>query len=468
MVGSLSGFQLPRRRNSTLKKIFAIVLGVLFVLSFAASAFAIHAEIPSETQAVVAPGTTQITLGGELMVRGWYTDNIDPDFALPVKTNSAAWYDERVRLSLDAKVSPNVEGMVQLESNGGATSAHNDAYTWGNFDSKPTDLSILQAWIMYSGSGLLGMPAGMKIGHMPLALGQGIFFDHRKYGDDAIVLFANPIKEMEVDLLSIKLAGDGAPSFIPTFGLDATGSRFSNTSDLDGYVGIVTYKIDDKNTIGLNYTYLNLSAIDFAHQNLELAGNGEISGLGYKYSADVQFGHVFDGAAKTDFRGLAVMAGLNYQINPVNLRASFAYGSGPTDEAGKDKQFETYLGDEQHYTLVYDYNVMTAAGRLDSGLSNTTYYNLGFDVNPVKDLTASVDGYILRASKTDAFGSGVSKNVGWELDAKVAYNIAKNLTYEVDGGYMHAGSFYKDLINTPGNDIVKNPVVLMHKITLSF
>jgi hypothetical protein len=447
MAGLSSGFQLPRRRNSTLKKIFAILLAALFVLSFAASAFAIHAEIPSETQAVVGAGTTQITLGGELRVRGWYLDNIDSLDATPVKSSSAAWYDERVRLSLDAKVSPNVEGMVQLEtSDTGATAGlHNDSYVWGNFDSKPGTLSILQAWIMYSGSGLLGVPAGIKIGHMPLALGQGIWFDHTKYGDDAIVLFALPTKQLETDLLTIKFSEGG--------------DIFYNNGNIDGYVGIVTYKVDDKNTVGVNYTYLNQPYSRLSLQNLELTGNGNISGLGYKFSGDVQFGKV---GGDVDARGWALMAGLNYQLDPVNLRAMFAYGSGQTSTDTKHKEFVTFLGDDQHYTLVYDYNVATAASShgLDTGLSNTTVYNLGFDVNPVKDLKASVDGYILRASKTD---SGISKSIGWELDAKIAYDIAKNLTYEVDGGYLHAGDFYKDQLSD-----VKNPVVLMHKLTLSF
>ena len=59
-----------------MKKTFAVIAAVLFVLSFAASAFAIHAEIPAETQAVVAKSATQITLGGEIRVRGWYTNNL--------------------------------------------------------------------------------------------------------------------------------------------------------------------------------------------------------------------------------------------------------------------------------------------------------------------------------------------------------------------------------------------------------
>jgi hypothetical protein len=495
----MSGFQLLRRRNSTLKKIFAIFLAALFVLSFAASAFAIHAEIPSETQAVVGAGTTQITLGGELRIRGWWANNINfnddstfffnPTFdslqaPVPVESNSAAWYDERVRLSLDAKVSPNVEGMVQLETSGIEGEPHQDSYTWGNFDNKPDTLSILQAWILYSGSGLLGVPAGIKIGHMPLALGQGIFFDHQKYGDDAIVLFVLPTKELEIDALTIKF-NEG----------NVSGISNAPSDDLDGYVGIATYKIDDKNTVGLNYTYLNqahnednggfggittdgFNSLSFS--NLELTGNGNISGLGWKFSGDVQFGDVFkekDGT-KHKAKGYAVMLGLNYMVEPVNLRGMFGYGSGSKGSGTDVKEFINFLGDDQHYTLIYDYNLMTASyvvggtltGGRDTGLANTTVYNLGFDVEPLKDVKASLDGYILKATKTDAFeaavGHSVSDSVGWEIDAKIAYNIAKNLSYEVDAGYMHAGDFYQDILGA--NVSVENPVLLMHKLTLSF
>jgi hypothetical protein len=478
--------QFLRKRNRILKKVLAILFAALFVLSFAASAFAIHAEIPSETQAVVSAGTTQITLGGELRIRGWYYDHVSSAL-LPVKTPSSAWYDERVRLSVAAKVTPNLEGFVQLESSDVTGSHNKDKWIWGNFDAKPSMITILQSWIMYSGSHLLGFPAGIKIGHMPIALGNGIFFDQTKFGDDAIVLFANPSQKTEVDLLTIKLAGEGNPYSDPTFyplksvpagGIPAIGldnSMFDNTDDLDGYVGIVNYKIDDKNTIGVNYTFLNLSQLDFSQQNFELAGSGNISGVGYKYSADIQFGKASNvlfggGVGSRDFRGWAAVVAVNYMVSPVKLRASFAYGSGLTDDPGTDNQFETYLDSTQHFTLVYDYNLITAAGRSVAGISNTTYYNFGVDVAPVKDIKTSLDGYILRASEGNAnYGgtlhTGLSKDVGWEIDGRITCKIAKNLSYVVDAGYMHAGSFYGDLL--AGSE-VKNPVVLKHTFTLSF
>jgi len=431
----MSNFQLQRRRVSKLKKFLAIILGAIFVLSFAASAFAIHAEIPSETQAVVAKGGTQITIDGELRSRGWYEKNVAGAQGDPVSTKSGAWYDQRIRLAVDAKVTPNVEGYVQLESGSGNTS---DLVTWGNFNQKLGPMSILQAWILYTGQGLFGFPAGLKIGHMPLALGERQFFDHTKFGDDAIVFFMDPTKELHVGLLAIKFV---------------EGVKMDNQDDLDGYVGLAVYKWDPKNSVGLNFTYLKSNASGMKESDLGLHAAGNISGFTYKAEADFQFG---DKAEGTKAKGYGLMAGVGFMVDPVGIRASAAYGSGDSDGTG-EKQFDTFLGNDQHYTLVYEYRVTSAAGAVNTGLSNTTYFNLGVDFAPTKDLKASLDGYYLRASKTMG---DQSKNVGWEADAKVVYNVAKNLTYQVDAGYFKTGGFY--------GDEKKNATVLRHAITLSF
>lgn len=403
-------------------------------MSFAASAFAIHAEIPSETQAIVAKGTTQITLGGELRTRGWYQKNIVS--GAPVSSTSQAWYDQRVRLSVDANVSPNVQGYVQLEAGDSLTS---DVTKWGNFNSKLPGFTILQSWMLYKGTGLFGFGSGLKIGHMPLALGEKQFFDHTRFGDDAIVFFMDPMKELHVGLLAIKFA---------------EGSASDNTDDLDGYVALATYKLDPKNTVGINYTYLNNSDSRFSHQNLGLHANGNIAGFGYKAEADIQFG---DASAHSEFKGYAVMLGANYKIDPATVRGSFAYGSGP-DSSADVKMFTPYLSAVQNYTLIYDYRVKTTANATAMGLANTTYYNLGADFSPMKDLSASVDGYLLRASKSNS-PSG-SKDAGWEVDLKVVYNVAKNLTYQVDAGYFKTGKFY--------GDSREDVTVVRNAITLSF
>ena len=417
-----------------MKKYLALILSVLFVLSFAASAFAIHAEIPSETQAVVAAKDVQITLGGSIRTRGWWKDNITAVGALPLDANSQSYYDQRVRLTLDAAVAPGVKGFVMLETNSGQS----DIYTWGNFNSKPTGLDINEAWLVYSGSGLFGFNSGLKIGHMPLALGQKEFFDHTKFGDDAIVFFMSPTKQLEAALLTIKFD---------------EGAKNNNTDDLDGYVGLLTYKWDDKNTVGVNYTYLNQSATDFSHQNVGIHADGNISGFGYKAFGDFQFG---DNGQDSNFKGWAAGLGLSFNVNPVTLRVSGAYGTGNKEDDNDTKAFTTYLGADQHYTLIYEYQVASAAGALYTGLNNTTYLNLGVDYNATKDLGLSVDGYWLQATE-DRNGSD---EIGWEVDAKAKYALAKNLTYQVDAGYFDAGDMY--------GDNSKGVTLLRHTITLSF
>ncbi|MEW6110197.1 MAG: alginate export family protein [Nitrospirota bacterium] len=513
-----------------MKKYLALILGVLFVLSFAASAFAIHAEIPSETQAVVAKGTTQITLGGEIRVRGWWKDNLaaandltihlypyngvsyfyDPDLEfywssryMPWNTDISSshydiayggptpgatlfggatatydahkhsYYDQRVRLSIDAQISPNVQGYVQLESNSGTT----DTWTWGSsdFNKKPTDLHILQAWILYKGSGLFGFPAGLKIGHMPLALSEKQFFDHTKFGDDAVVFFMDPTKDLHIGLLTIKAV---------------EGSTRDNTDDADVYVALTTYKLANVGTLGANYTYVNWPDAALSFQNLGLHSNGKVAGLTYKAELDIQFGKIFDGTtSEAKFRGLGFMAGLGYEINPVNIRAAFGYGTGDDDPFdNKVKEFQTVLGNDIHYSFVYEYMVSSSAfnqiisqasgsgistdGRA-TGLANTTYYNLGVDYSPMKDLKLSLDGFILRASKIPD-GLDMSKTIGWEVDARASYQIAKNLNYSIIAGYFQPGKFYDpgSWISPEEADSLsvdkKGVPAFMHALTLSF
>lgn len=424
-------------------------------MSFAASAFAIHAEIPSETQAIVAKGTTQITLGGELRTRGWYTRNIAGASASPTGESDSAWVDQRLRLSIDANVSPNVQGYIQLES---GDSVISDTTIWGNRNQHLPGFNVLQAWILYHGTGLFGFHSGIKVGHMPLALGEKLFFDHTRFGDDAVVFFMDPTKDLHIAFVWDKVTGEGnGHRVIPILGIPAntlTGSRFDNTDDLDGYVGLAVYKLDAKNTVGINYTYLNQSDARYTAQNLGIHANGNIAGFGYKAEADINFGEL----GNSDFKGYAGMLGVNYMVDPATLRASFAYGSGPEAGSSDIDQFTPYLSEVQNYTFIYEYLVNSTAGGKSTGLANTTYYNLGADFSPMKDLKASIDGYILRASESNS-PSG-SKNAGWEVDLKVVYNVAKNLAYQVDAGYFKTGRFY--------GDNREDVTVLRHMLTLNF
>ena len=107
-----------------MKKYLALLLAVIFILSFAVAAF--------------AEDKPEITLGGKLVLRGWYFDNIDSNCLLPARTESQALYTSNVYLTVDAKVTDNVRGFIELETAAGtAGSQYSGVYYWGNYDGKP-------------------------------------------------------------------------------------------------------------------------------------------------------------------------------------------------------------------------------------------------------------------------------------------------------------------------------------------
>lgn len=476
-----------------MRKYLAVILGALFILSFTATAFAVHVtEAPDE--AVVAKGPTKITLGGKILVRGWYFDNVSSlsgSNAVPDSTQSYAFYTTNVNLMLSAKVSDNLMGLFELETAGGNTSAANSGlYIWGangrGYDSKPFgDFNFRQAWIQYTGAGLLGMPAGIKVGHMPLSLGEKQFLNNERFGDDAIIVWVDPMKELHLLAGTVKLN---------------EGDILRHSDDLDGYVVLGTYQWDKDNTIGANYLYthsdgncpssgtdVNVDELNF--HNVGLHAKGKIAGLSYAAEADFQFGEIENFEMSGDDvkpKGWAVYAKLGYMIDPVNIRAAFAYGSGDDDAFDDDcEEFQTLQGPDMgavarlvHYTQIYERTVRTAAAlakvtttsggnTTTTGIANTTYYNLGLDVSPLPELSISLDGFLLQASETgaweDVMGASVDDDLGWEVDAKINYKITKNLAYFVEAGWFAAGDFYKD---TGGDD--EDVVQAVHGLLFTF
>ncbi|MCG6552960.1 MAG: alginate export family protein [Candidatus Magnetominusculus sp. LBB02] len=476
-----------------MKKLAVVVMAMVFALSFALAAYA--ADAPSDT-AVVAKGDTKITLGGEIRFRGEYTsDRYDqlnsgtqytsttvtttPLSTTSVTTNSGhigvpgvvypnndhqSYFDGRVRINMDAKVSDTVEGYIELESGTGNTS---DTWTWGNTgantttgaagsgatgvytssNSKAGSVFIRQAWIQYA------QPMyGVKVGHQLLILGNGLFFDHTKFGDDAIVVFVNPLKNFTIAGLDAQFRQGTVPA----------GTLVADTSN--AYVLLAAYKGDKFNVSG------DISAVnDQAYApgtpvhlwNFGLRADGQAGPVTLRGDLELQTGNVIiptAGVSNGRVKGWAGLAGVDWKIGQFKVTGEFAYGSGKAgnDTSSDMPQFVTSLGADQHYTYVYEYRVKSGAGAVSTGLSNTTYVKLGAAVDITKQVSAESFLYWLNASKAVALNdAGVtvgpdgvahspnySRNLGWELDAKVTYAFAKNLKYWVEGGYFWTGAAY--------------------------
>jgi hypothetical protein len=451
------------------RKYLAIILGVLLILGFAVTASAADSEI---------------TLGGKIDIMGWYLDNVTlGTYNLPQDSDSHAFYSTDARINLDAKVGSNVRGYMELEL---SNDQWPGVYVWGLDSGYDTEvngtLKFRQLWIQYTGSGLLGAPTGIKVGHMPLSLGEKQFCNNERFGDDAILAWVDPTKELHLAAAIVKLN---------------EGDILSHTDDIDGYVAIVTYMLDKDNTLGINYTYIHTDGfmpvfgatspnIDKANfHNIGIHANGKLMRqLTYAAEADFQFGDIDTfGGIDMKPRGWAVMAKAGYAIDPVTIRASYAYGSG--DDNANDKnldEFQTLQGPDEvnfiardvHYTQIYERTISTAAAESaltttvngntrNTGIANTTYYNLGLDLNATKELNLSVDGFYLQASDTEVFGPNVDDSIGWELDFRGSYNITKNLAYFVEAAGFWPGDFYKDVYHVDGN-----VTQLVHGLSLTF
>jgi len=463
-----------------MKKSFLIILSMLLVLGFAATVFAIHAEIPAETQSVVAKGTSQITLGGSIRFRGDVRNNTG-DFN-DDNADHMSSYDGRVRLSLDAQVSPNTTGRIHLES-GDADAA--DTYTWGGAgtdaegtygegNGKRGDLRILEAWIQ--SKNLFGSPLALKVGHMPLKLGHGLFFDHSKYGDDAIMLFANPTNELHVALLDAKFTEDTNTN-------TNSANTNNNSDDTDAYVLLGAFNGGAFNA-GWDITYLNdqdAAARGLHLWNIGLRGDAKVGGMvTLKGDVEIQTGKAKGTTTTTKYKGYAFLIGADVALDKVTIDGAVVIGSGDNNaNDDKVKTFQTAQSDTQKFTYLYDYRTRTAGistpvtsgasalGATNTGIANTTYFKIGAKAKPNADLTTKLDLYVLKATKkVSSDGPYNSKDIGVEVDGKLTYNIDKNLVYFIEGGYLWAGDLYKNItVNAQNPD---NPWSVRHGVELTF
>jgi len=201
--------------------------------------------------------------------------------------------------------------------------------------------------------------------------------------------------------------------------------------------------------------------------------------------------------ASYQFKPVKIMAGFGYgsgedqNIAPADSRTPWIKAH------MKNRTFQTSLEGIPHYTFVYEYFTPNAANTINGGLQNTWYLKLGAAADITKDLYADMTIYYLRAVKnnpyTNPYGfagkdmqlmagasygynyvagvgvvnsmAGVSqwnqtaafrdlngnpiansnKNIGIEIDANVKYKIDKNLTYYIEGGYLFAGNFWRNV-----------------------
>lgn len=452
------------------KTLTAAALSSALVLGLASAAFAVHATDTAE-QAVVAKGASKITIDGSVRERGYYNKS-----SVATDAPGSTGYDGRVQLGINAKVSDQATGYIQLESNDGTS----DVYTWGatsvadghlnNGGTKgpatDTGLTILQAWVNYQP----GM-WGVKAGHMPLALGNKMFFDHTGSGDDALVFYANPNEATHVAGLTIK------------FDEQSTGD---NSDDLDGYVALVTHKLNDNVNLGANWTHLVGSAEDeltalgingMAMSNIGLTADGKVGAIDYLADLEFQFGDVTDnGATTVDANGWAAKLAGNYDLGAGKIGLVYGYGSGDDNHVADNDadQFINFLTDTMYDTIIVGYrSIVPGEGNLNTGLSNLSLYQLKGSTKTTCPLTGkalSILGtlsYMNLNEEINNYGTNWEDSVGTEVDLIATWALTTGLNYKVEAAYLFVGDAYKTAATGAGSD-PDDLIFLRHSLDLKF
>jgi len=496
------------------KTLTVAALSSALVLGMAASALAVHETATAETPTVAA-GASKITIDGGVRERGVYDKN---DASEDSPANN--YYDSRVELGVKAQVSPEAAAYLKLQSG----PQDNDLDYWG--DGRAAGLhtgglklgtpTILESWVNYQPGAW-----GVKAGHMPLALGNKIFFDHTKKGDDALVFYANPTDATHIAALTIK--------FDEQYTND-------NSDDLDGYVALVTQKVNDNLNLGANWTYLRGGsdrggsipgwafdgttgdlqvspmavgyelAAGMAMSNIGLTADGKVGAISYLADLEFQFGDVanYDNGTDTttvDAGGWAMKLGGNYDFGAGKVGLLFGYGSGDDDKShldeladGKDLSHDAYINfltDTNYDTIIAGYRAAipganswaspagtgSSTGK-NTGLANLTLFQLNGSTKTVCPLTGkdlSIFGSVSYMKLSEDMINGTDKNadanevdsVGTEVDLIATWQLTAGLNYKVEAAYLWTGDVYE--VSTLGHSTnADNLAFLRHSLEVKF
>jgi predicted porin len=400
------------------------------------------------------------------------------------RNDHISFYDGRARLHLNAYVSDNTMGRIHLETGSdnsqvnyrwGCDSDRDGSGVYAEGNCKKDELRVLEAWIRHD---FAGAPMGVKIGHMPIKLGRGLFILHTRLGDDAINPYFKISDNLTAELIAAKFE---------------EGEAGMASDDTDLYTAIVNYT-SGTFSIGGDVSYIRdrefgdddpADALAFSEGldlwNIGIRGDVDVAGVNIYGDVEFQTGTAENDPSDPanpydrdmDFGGYAVVAGADFKLGPASLNAEFGMGSGLDEDdfaediaAGNDTDFDMFITSQSlipkpDFTYVYDFRQMTAALDTNTGIANTTYLKVGASMKPAPDLSVSGDVFYLQATE-EVLGED---DLGIEIDGRLKYNLDKNLQYFIEAGYLLTGDFYDNFDDEGDAD---DAYAVRHGIQLAF
>jgi hypothetical protein len=171
------------------------------------------------------------------------------------------------------------------------------------------------------------------------------------------------------------------------------------------------------------------------------------------------------GGTDVKFKGTQIVLQAGMSMDALSLRATAAQGTGDkVNSTSNDfKSYLPFLDKDPHYTLVYEYFMVTACDLKNSGFCNTTALSVGADFKVNDMITVGADLWMLKATeKVDAAG-GLTDELGNEIDVKVNLKLADQLTWNTTYGMFMSGKAYDPSATVSADDVTALQSVLSYK-----
>jgi hypothetical protein len=327
------------------------------------------------------------------------------------------------------------EGVALTSGTTGAGGAdnHTHSYSYNN-----NSVGAREAWVSFP---VLDTGFTIKGGHQLLKLSNGLFLNQSYFGTDAWVA----------------LRDDGPNHFVFVNIKAFEGSTAAN-DDVDAYVFIDTFKINTDMTVGADLTLAldrkNTLLLGGAGntekteaQNIGVNFAGKVGPVGLKAEFDQQMGKAKGNDAK--FSGNVLWVRGDVAMDPAAVNFTVARGSGRKSTDTNYKQYVTFLDIDPHVgTLLYEYKLAGACGLKNQGFCNTTAVNAGAMFAATKSLSIGADLWYLTATEkvsdkvalaSDPASTKTSSDLGIEVDVKINWKLAENLSWNWWIGMLDPG-----------------------------
>ncbi len=376
---------------------------------------------------MVCSGTalaTDVTLSGVYRAQMWYIDgmvnqikttlgNSTGDNTLLATDDATTAVTQRLRLSLDAKVTDEVSAFLQGDIDEGFWNGGADRSAW----------HVQQ---LYLKAKVAQTPIWIQVGKQDVSWGSGILVKNDNRDRIKVWGAFGPV--------TAGVAYDKMVEAIKTADDD---------EDYNGYALFGTGKVADFTLGALVYNNdVQNAANDYSLTAIDVMGNGKVGPVALGFEVATLIG---ERANDVDASGIGAIVTAGVPVGPISLSAALVYASG-NDPATADENEGFAFDYESAFANVVLYNADNyyfvndiTGGKGDNGFTNGygAKVGAGIKAGPV-DLGAA----LIYAAAVEESATG--DQIGLEADLTAQYMLNEKVSFNAAFGYLDPGDYFGD------------------------